>query len=102
MGVMHCNVFKIDRMHEMFGIVPDKSCKDCEHLIRHKYNRVFYKCECYGDTSSESSDWRQKWTACGLFDKEYKGTPIIKFSVKPPKEDIQCEGQISLFDGDFI
>ena len=99
---MQCKVFKIDRMHEMFGSVPEKHCKDCDHLIRHRYNRVFYKCECYGETSSEASDWRLKWTACGLFNKEYNSTPIIKLSFRPPKEVIQCEGQVSLFDGDYL
>lgn len=91
---------KIDLMHKLFGELPDRKCKDCSHLASYTANRKYYKCECYGNTSSEASDWRLKWTACGLIDVPiYEGVPIIK-QIRPLnwKPEEQIEGQVSLFD----
>lgn len=93
---------KIDLMHKEFGKVPDRKCKDCPHLVSYTANRKWYKCEVYGESSSEATDWRLKWNACGMIDvAEYKGIPMIK-QVRllnwKPKEDIQIDGQVSLFE----
>lgn len=92
---------KIELMHKLFGELPDRKCKDCQHLCSYTASRKYYKCDIYGNTSSEASDWRLKYTACGMIDvSEYKGIPIIKrarsLSWKP--KDAQIEGQVSLFD----
>ena len=90
---------KRDLMYELFG-KSEGLCKDCQHYIGyryHDYNRR--KCEIYGDTRSESSDWAGKWQACGLYpDKEYNGREVIKLvRGGKPKEQIQVDGQMDLF-----
>ena len=91
---------KIDLMHKLFGEVPNRKCKDCQHLVSYTANRKWYKCECYGKSGSEATDWRLKYTACGLIDVPvYTGVPVIKMSrFYQEKEDVQIEGQVSLFD----
>jgi hypothetical protein len=44
----------------------DATCRGCVHLVRVGH-RGWMKCEIYGITGSEASDWRAKWPACGLF-----------------------------------
>ena len=70
---------KIDEMHRRFGELPDKRCEDCSNLIQGRYNTKYLrKCTVYGATHSEASDWRKKYTACGMFNKEWTGYPIIR------------------------
>lgn len=92
---------RIDMMHKLFGEIPDRKCKDCPHLCSYRASHKWYKCECYGETASAASDWRLKWAACGLIDKEYDGYPIIRrvraLNAKK-KTPTQIEGQVSLFD----
>ena len=93
---------KIDLMHEMFGEDPEHKCADCENLISHTASKKWHKCSCYGNTSSEATDWRLKYTACGLFNMPYKGTPIIEVKKHMPRADTsetyKCEGQMSIED----
>lgn len=94
------NVKKIDLMHKMFGIGSEK-CGTCNHLKTHSANRVWFKCEVYGDTSSEATDWRKSYLSCGLFNKPYNGRPIIevkKHFSKTDGDEEQIEGQMSIFD----
>ena len=90
---------KIDRMHEQFGVIPSKTCKDCMHLKGGA--NEYKKCEIYGNTRAESTDWTMRWTACGMFNREWDGDiPIVRLNkggVK--KEETQIDGQMSLFDG---
>lgn len=93
---------KIDLMHKLFGEISSRKCKDCQHLCSYTANRKWYKCEVYGESSSKATDWRLKWTACGMIDiAEYKSIQIVK-QVRllnwKPKEDMQVEGQTNLFD----
>lgn len=96
---------KIDAMHERFGVIQDKRCEDCDNLIKGYCGNTFVrKCTVYGATHSEASDWRKKYIACGMFNKEWSGYPIIRVlkrnggfkSVELPPID----GQESLFDAD--
>ena len=54
----------------------------------------------YGLTHSEASDWALKYTACGMFNKEHSGHPIIQFvkhnscKIKMPEEPL--EGQMEM------
>ena len=82
-------------MYKQFGMTAGKYCKDCEHL--HKTDRGYYKCECYGATSSEASDWRFGMPACGLFNKPYHLSAVIGL-VQPQKDDTQVDGQMDLMD----
>lgn len=91
-------VRKIDLMHEMFGEISGKKCGECSNLVMHRYENTYYKCRCYGLSSSEATDFRKKWTACGLFNKEYNGNPIVKMVTREKKPDEQIEGQVSIFE----
>lgn len=93
---------KIDLMHKLFGRIPDRKCKDCQHLIYYSASHKWYKCECYGDSSSEATDWRLKWDACGLIDvADFKKNhvPIVRTLrlYQPKKEEQQIEGQLKFF-----
>ena len=93
-------VRKNDLMYQLFG-KAEGFCKDCEHYIGyryHDYNRR--KCEVYGDTRSESSDWKGGAQACGLYpDKTYSGRNVIELVKRgKKKEPIEIEGQISFGD----
>lgn len=86
---------KIDLMHYMYG-KEDGICKSCSHLVEN-YNRSnkYYKCEVYGETHSDATDWRLKYPACGLFNKETDHRNVYKLA-KKEKQEI-AEGQVSLF-----
>ena len=94
---------KIDKMHELFGR-GDGLCGKCTHFQRfHYHGRDYQKCEVYGISNSEATDWRQKWDGCGLFNKPYSGDVSIMKTIVPTKKwgkDAQINGQMSLFVGD--
>jgi len=89
---------KIDLMHKMFGKVPEHKCGECSNLVTHKYQDTYYKCSHYGKSSSEATDFRKKWTACGLFNKEYSGIPVVRLVRPEKKAEEQIEGQLTLED----
>ena len=89
---------KIDAMHERFGTVGCVQCKDCTHLISGNWHdRRYHKCELYGLSHSEATDWRLSYPACGMFNGK---VDIDHFTVtmkllgrsKPPESPIA--GQI--------
>lgn len=87
---------KIDKMQLLFGTTPGEKCRDCYHL-KGGVNE-YRKCEVYGESSSEATDWALRWNACGLWNKAYGGKPIVNLNKgghKKPEE--QIEGQMSLF-----
>lgn len=91
---------KIDLMHKLFGTIPDRKCKECDHLCSFEANRKWFKCENYGNTSSEATDWRLKWSACGLIDipkrLELPVVKMLRFYNQEPKIESQCEGQMTI------
>lgn len=92
---------KIELMHQMFGKIEGKQCLDCSHLCSYTQSRKWYKCEVYGLSSSEASDWRLKYPACGLFNKETKYREVInlrKCAKSSDEPDEPLEGQINFFD----
>lgn len=98
---------KIDLMHHLFGALPDFRCEDCNHLIKGLYNTKFLrKCTVYGATHSEASDWRKKWVACGLYNKDWNGGEIIRVSKmyqamqRKNDEAGPLDGQISFWEGE--
>ncbi|MBP5710017.1 MAG: hypothetical protein J6W84_03465 [Bacteroidales bacterium] len=81
---------KIAAMHKRFGTCGVFRCKECEHLCGGKYHdRQYYKCELYGYTRGESTDWRLAYQACGMYNMPVdmdRWEPIleqIKHSKKP-------------------
>lgn len=101
---------KIDAMHSLFGKSPGKKCISCPHLLRHRWNdRTYFKCEMYGDSNSEATDWALSWTACGLIDGDHwrwyqirqrDGTVVNMLKHEPRKAMVQeeCKGQIRMED----
>lgn len=93
---------KIDAMHQMFGF-GNGLCKDCSHFQTHlACSRKVFKCDVYGETASEASDWRKSYKACGLFNKPWDGFDIIEI-LKHSKRAVpkpQMDGQITFnWDG---
>ena len=85
---------KNDLMYQQFGRA-DGQCKDCKHFSNNGYR----KCLVYGDTPSEASDWAGKWQACGLFNQDTEHENVIRLVTGGrPKEDVQIDGQMSLFE----
>ena len=92
---------KIELMYSFFGIGKEKrQCKECSHFHRYIYRDKYYrKCDVYGETNSEASDWAGKYKACGMFNKEYSGEAMMNYvkrscNEKMPEEPI--EGQIMM------
>lgn len=93
---------KIYMMYKLFGQAKDKDarCIGCCHLTSYTAGRKWYKCECYGTSSSAATDWRCSWHACGLYNQQYGGKLIkeVKKHQSKEKHEDQVEGQLSLFD----
>ena len=92
---------KIELMYRQFGKCHGRYCKGCSNLVKFTYrDKPLIKCKVYGVTHSEASDWVQKWTACGMFNREWRGGQIIRL-VKPSKQEREndnapIEGQLSM------
>lgn len=69
---------KIAAMHTLFGNLAGHTCGECRHFISGTYHdRILQKCDLYGLTHSAASDWIKRWPACGLFNRDYHGRPVI-------------------------
>lgn len=86
-------ILKADKMHILFGKTSGHKCKECNHLIKKTYDKTYNKCECYGTSSSKSTDWKVSSVACGLFNKEYNGKKAVNIRIEEPMK--QIKGQIS-------
>jgi len=92
-------VRKIDLMHKLFGFCDGK-CEECSNFREYQWNRrTYFKCAVYGETSSEASDWRKSYIACGMKNREYKGNPVIGSVIRDARGNVeeQIEGQMTLF-----
>lgn len=91
---------KLELMHYTFGVIANHYCRECKNLCSYSANRKWYKCSVYGETSSDASDWRLSYTACGMFNKDYDGFPIINLVKREKsireKAEINIEGQMKL------
>ena len=89
---------KIDAMHVWYGIA-DGQCKDCPHLISFRYNdKILHKCEAYGISHSEATDWRLKYVACGLKNLPLPDEKPVFDRIRGQREYVseQIEGQIEM------
>ncbi len=90
---------KIFAMHKRFGTCGVFRCRDCTHLIGGKYHdKQLYKCELYGLTHSEATDWRLSYQACGMYNMPQdmdRWVPMIEQIRHAPKgQESPIEGQI--------
>ena len=93
---------KIDLMHKHFGVCDGHTCRECSNLVEEPYHgRMYRKCKVYGQSNSEATDWAKRWLACGMFNGNYNGRPIVEL-VTPTRTNreeaqrIELEGQIKL------
>lgn len=58
------------KMHGRLGRAKNgEQCGGCVHLVTEESpsRRRFFKCQRYGRSRSQATDWRKKWPACGGF-----------------------------------
>ena len=83
---------KAEIMYKLFGICQGHICKDCCHMTGHQRDRSFNKCEVYGYSHSEATDFGVYQQACGLFNKETDQRDIyLRFINRKPKAELQPE-----------
>ena len=89
---------KIDAMYQYYGKSTGR-CENCPHFVKREWDRVYYKCTVYGVSSSEATDWRKSYTACGLIDKPFPdGETRAVTRIRPEREDNKpAEGQTTMF-----
>lgn len=94
---------KIFAMHRIYGIMQGRCCKECSNFFRYQYRgKMYRKCEVYGATHSEATDWNASYTACRMYNKpiDKYHVPIIERLKRLPKGPKQQEtpitGQISI------
>lgn len=94
--------WKIDAMHTQYGKRSGKLCKDCDYLCSYTANRRWYKCRMYGVSSSEATDWRLSYVACGLIDHpgqeiDPRYTVLERLKREPPRScRVVLDGQIEM------
>ena len=90
---------KIKAMHREYGRLDGRKCGDCCNLSSYTQSRTWYKCEAYGNSRSEATDWAKRNIACGLFNIPFVyRIPLIqklKHGPKPITEE-PIEGQTVL------
>ena len=88
---------KIEKMHNIFGLYHGNNCGKCSNIVRIQTgNSCHYKCSLYGITASQASDWRLKWTACGMFCRKSNINNVMRRTDKI--DDIEIDGQIGIGD----
>ena len=89
---------RIEAMHRRFGTCGVLQCRDCCHLIGGRYHdRRYYKCELYGMSHSEATDWRLSYPACGMYNVPQdmdRWVPMLDQIVHAQKNDAPLEGQM--------
>lgn len=77
---------RINKMYALFGELPDKMCEECSNLVKiSAYGEIHRKCKVYGVGNSQSSDWRKKYTACGMYNREYNGVNANRIQMRKKK-----------------
>ena len=94
---------KINLMHAMFG-VADGVCSECEHFVKGLYHtRILRKCEIYGLTHSEATDWRQSYQACGLKNRDTIHQNVFRLVQRQNELPTSLAGQIEMeFDNEQL
>lgn len=89
---------KIHAMHKRYGIDWENTCKGCSHLISGEWHdKRYHKCELYGMSHSEATDWRLSWIACGQFNVSVdtdKMNPVYLTLSHRREPEPQLEGQM--------
>lgn len=88
---------KIAFMHTFFGEDEQKrKCKECFHFDRYAVgNKVVRKCDVYGLSHSEATDWNANFLACGCINVETEFCNLYK-TVSRSTMRVQIAGQVSM------
>ena len=91
---------RLQAMHRRFGTCGVLRCRDCCHLIGGEWHgKRYYKCELYGMSHSDSTDWRLSWQACGMYnvpqDME-RWVPMLEQIIHGAKVVPPIEGQMGM------
>ena len=96
---------KHELMYQLFGRDTNHKCRECCNFIFiQPTDRRHSKCEVYGVTCSEATDWNGRKTACGQYNIPYNENdePVLEIVKRgrgrQKAEPIQCKGQITLFE----
>ena len=91
---------KIELMHEMFGKNEKYCCAECDHFRKISYHdKTYRKCEVYGLTRSEATDWKASNVACGLApNKTYTGRNVVEMVATHKDADEPIIGKMSITD----
>lgn len=91
---------RIFAMHKRFGTCGALRCRDCCHLISGEYHdRRYHKCELYGMSHSDSTDWRLLWQACGMYNVPVNmniWVPLADQINHGKKQDKPLDGQMRM------
>ena len=94
------NERKLQAMHMRFGTCGFLRCKACDHLLTYEYRgRRYNKCELYGVSNSDATDWRKSWQACGMYNVPQdmdRWVPLIKQLSWQARPEPPLEGQVRL------
>jgi len=82
------------------GTTPFKTCGECSNFCEfHNRNKKYFKCEIYGVTASEATDWRKSWVACKYFNSDPPEIPLVKTRRGGRrKKNENVTGQLSLIE----
>lgn len=89
---------KITKMHRQYGESTGNFCKDCCNIVTKFYANRYYKCKAYGESNAESTDWRLKYEACGLYNKPFETLELKPLNTVKNiiKDNEPIEGQITM------
>lgn len=91
---------KINAMYSVYGKGSGR-CGDCPHFLEGYYHdRKYFKCVAYGLSHSEATDWRKKWSACGLIGKPLPvgDRPVKERFMGRKRDDQPLPGQMDIDD----
>lgn len=92
---------KIAAMHREYGKDIAHRCADCPNLCIHATtSHTLYKCIAYGVSASAATDWRKRWTACGLYGKTLAidCVPLIRRLTRTKRQEEPLDGQIGFLE----
>ena len=90
---------QLSRMHKEWGRYYPNKCGDCCNRARYEYRgKTYRKCERYGESHSDATDWADSWMACGKYNVPLGPgeAPLIRWAVRDKPKRTEVEGQTGL------
>lgn len=91
---------KIEAMYKYYGKRVNEKCNGCCHLAQYPSGaKLVNKCEAYGVSRGNATDWNSSYNACGIYNDRYHdglNEPLFyRLKIIKDKNEI-IEGQLSL------